>query len=85
MSKIEIHMIYQFNEMLQERESALRLTKSDQSRDVYYIQLKEDEFISKNALIQPNDEFYEMFENYFRSYGIEKISYNNTRTAFWAY
>jgi hypothetical protein len=86
MSKITPEMIPSFNEMMRNAESSVRIVKSNDSMDVYYIRLAEDPYIDdQNRTIFPSDSFYTELEMYFASIGIKKISYNNTRTAFWAY
>lgn len=38
----------------------------------------------QRSIINPTKEFYEFLENYFKSKGIEELSYNNTGSIIWS-
>lgn len=80
MNKITPQMIASFNEMMQDQESIIRIYKAGGNDYAYDIQTLKDRFIRDESMIYPTKEYYEMLENYFKSYGID-LSFN---TIFWS-
>lgn len=80
---IRPEMITQFNEMLQDHESVLRIYKSTWNDYGYEINVMDDVFIKNNSLVYPNDDFYKLLGDFFKGYGVE-LSFNNTGTTFWS-
>lgn len=78
---ITMDMLRELNDVLIISRSALRL-EYDGSSKIVTIKLKNDAFIS-NAIVNPNEFFYEMIDTYFKGENIELL-FNNTSTMFWA-
>ncbi|OME55444.1 hypothetical protein BSK59_13280 [Paenibacillus odorifer] len=81
-SLITEEMVEKFNEILKLEESPLVLDKTRSG--TYEITIK-DKYL-KYITIALTEDFYKKLESFFlRGYGIEKLSYNNTGSTFWAF
>ena len=78
-------MIYGVNEELENVNSIFRIKQN--ARDSYCIELKPNDFVDNELLgqVYPNQKFYDFIEDVFKRWGVYSLSYNNTRTAFWAF
>jgi len=78
-------MIIDFNDAMRIRGSSVILVKQEDWSNSVEIRLPEDVYIN-HISIGLTDEFYELLESFLRhTWGIEKLSYNNTKTTFWSY
>jgi hypothetical protein len=75
-------MIDQFNNILKEKGSIIRL---DSSRSSVDIKLIKDKYLEmEDQVINPNKEFYDDLQDFFyKKHGL-KLTFNNTWSCFWA-
>jgi len=76
--------IDELNDILSKKGSNIKLVMSKIISDVVHIQMKDDIYVD-HITLGLKDCFYSMLKTFFKSKGIEKISFNNNRTTFWKY
>jgi len=81
MNEISLDTIQEFNSIMQEKGSILRLYKSAYT---IYIKLVEDNYLKMDdQIINPSREFYDHLQKFFNDKNIE-IEFNNTHSCFWS-
>lgn len=82
---IKKQMVENFNRELKERDTKVRLFTRENKDVLEVIDIKSvDEFQTDRMSLYLTDEFYELLENHFRNSYEIKLSYNNTKSCFWA-
>lgn len=75
--------IDEFNEILIDRGSALRIEKNKEIQSVQIVLVNQKDVKCYDAY--PTKEFYELLEDFFTTKGVLNIQYNNTATSFWEF
>lgn len=80
--KIQKYMVDKFNEIMKDKNSIIRLKFVEGEYTTKAEVILEDIFI-ENCIINLNNKFYDILENYFLQYNIV-LGKNNTWTTFWS-
>lgn len=80
--KITNEMVDNFNNLI--TECSFKLKFNDEfSNPTCEIVPKNNKYID-SSIINLNNEFYQILENFFKSFYSIELSYNNTRSSFWS-
>lgn len=87
----DFEMIEELNKILKKEGCLIRLkseyTTVDNDEEFRNIKceivLENDKFLN-SYILNPSDSFYKIVKEFFKAKGIESITFNNTRTIFWA-
>lgn len=78
-SLITDEMIKEFNEVMTNENSIVRLQRNGSAVEIVLI---EDKYLDSENKVYPNDKFYKKLEDFFNSKGICNLSYNISSTMF---
>lgn len=84
--QITEEMVIEFNQKLKDSECSFKLDheKIGETGNYKCIIVPANTLYIKDASIGLTKEFYEMMENFFKSKGVNELSYNNTGSIFWS-